>query len=57
MMLMALPLLIFTLGLFTLSSIACLLYLVHWIMGSHFEVDSLAGRCSARSSSALSPGA
>ena len=40
MMLMALPLLIFTLGLFTLVINASLLYLVHWMMGSHFEVDS-----------------
>ena len=40
MMLMALPLLIFTLGLFTLVINASLLYLVHWLMGPHFEVDS-----------------
>ena len=40
MLLLALPLLIFTLGLFTLVINAALLYLVHWIMGSHFEVDS-----------------
>ena len=40
MLLLALPLLIFTLGLFTLVINAALLYLVHWIMGAHFEVDS-----------------
>ncbi|TAL05290.1 MAG: phage holin family protein [Verrucomicrobia bacterium] len=40
MMFMALPLLIFTLGLFTLVINACMLYLVHWLMGTHFEVDS-----------------
>lgn len=40
MMLMALPLLIFTLGLFTLVINACMLYLVHWLMGAHFVVDS-----------------
>jgi putative membrane protein len=40
MMLMALPLLIFTLGLFTLVINALLLYLVHLIMGDRFEVDS-----------------
>ena len=40
MLLLALPLLIFTLGLFTLVINAALLYLVDWIMGSHFEVDS-----------------
>lgn len=40
MMLLALPLLIFTLGLFTLVINAALLYLVHWMMGAHFEVDS-----------------
>ena len=40
MLLLALPLLIFTLGLFTLVINAALLYLVHWIMGAGFEVDS-----------------
>jgi putative membrane protein len=40
LMLLALPLLIFTLGLFTIVINACLLYLVHWIMGPRFEVDS-----------------
>ena len=40
MLLLALPLLIFTLGLFMLVINAALLYLVHWIMGEHFEVDS-----------------
>jgi len=40
MMLMALPLLIFTLGLFTLIINACLLYLVHWLMGVHFQIDN-----------------
>lgn len=40
MMLLALPLLIFTLGLFMIVINACLLYVVHWLMGSHFEVDS-----------------
>jgi putative membrane protein len=40
MMLMALPLLIFTLGLFTLVINALLLYLVHLIMGNGFEIDS-----------------
>lgn len=40
MLLLALPLLIFTLGLFTLVINAALLYLVHWMMGDHFEVDS-----------------
>lgn len=39
MLLLALPLLIFTLGLFTIVINAGLLYLVHWIMGPHFEVD------------------
>ena len=37
---LALPLLIFTLGLFTIVINACLLYVVHWLMGPHFEVDS-----------------
>ncbi len=45
MMLMALPLLIFTLGLFTLVINATLLYLVHWLMGAHFEVDSFGWAC------------
>jgi putative membrane protein len=40
MLLLALPLLIFTLGLFTLVINAALLYLVHWIMGAGFEVES-----------------
>ncbi|MSU59650.1 MAG: phage holin family protein [Pedosphaera sp.] len=40
MMFMALPLLIFTLGLFTIVINASLLYLVHWLMGPRFEVDS-----------------
>jgi putative membrane protein len=40
MMLLALPLLIFTLGLFMIVINACLLYVVHWLMGAHFEVDS-----------------
>ena len=40
MMLMALPLLIFTLGLFTLVINASLLYFVHWLMGPRFVVDS-----------------
>jgi len=40
MLLLALPLLIFTLGLFTLVINAVLLYMVNWIMGDRFEVDS-----------------
>ena len=40
MLLITLPLLIFTLGLFTPVINAVLLYLVHWLMGEHFEVDS-----------------
>jgi putative membrane protein len=40
MMLLALPLLIFTLGLFMIVINACLLYAVHWLMGAHFEVES-----------------
>ena len=40
MMLLALPLLIFTLGLFMIVINACLLYLVHWFMGARFEVES-----------------
>jgi putative membrane protein len=40
MLLMALPLLILTLGLFTLVINASLLYLVHWLMGSGFQVES-----------------
>ena len=40
MMLLALPLLIFTLGLFMIVINACLLYAVHWLMGTHFEVES-----------------
>jgi putative membrane protein len=39
MMFLALPLLIFTLGLFMIVINACLLYVVHWLMGSRFEVD------------------
>ena len=42
MMLMALPLLIFTLGLFTLVINASLLYLVHWLMGPGFQVESFS---------------
>jgi len=40
MLLLALPLLIFTLGLFTIVINAALLYLVHAVMGTHFEVES-----------------
>jgi putative membrane protein len=40
MMFVALPLLIITLGLFTLVINASLLYLVHWLMGPGFEVKS-----------------
>jgi len=40
LMLLALPLLVFTLGLFTIVINACLLYVVHEIMGPHFVVDS-----------------
>jgi len=40
MLLLALPLVIVTLGLFTIVINACLLYLVHGVMGSRFEVDS-----------------
>jgi putative membrane protein len=40
MMLMALPLLILTLGLFTLIINASLLYFVHWLMGKGFQVES-----------------
>lgn len=40
MMLLALPLLIVTLGLFMIVINACLLYVVHWLMGPHFEVES-----------------
>jgi len=40
MFLLALPLVIFTLGLFTIVINACLLYLVHGVMGNRFEVDS-----------------
>jgi putative membrane protein len=39
MLLMALPLVIVTLGLFTVVINACLLYLVHGVMGSRFEVE------------------
>jgi putative membrane protein len=39
MLLMALPLVIVTLGLFTVVINACLLYLVHGLMGTRFEVD------------------
>jgi len=38
-MYLALPLLLLSLGLFMLVINACLLYVVHWIMGTHFEVD------------------
>ena len=40
LMLIALPLLIFTLGLFTLVINALLLYFVGVLMGQHFQVDS-----------------
>ena len=40
LMLLALPLLIFTLGLFTLVINALLLYFVGMLMGPYFEVDS-----------------
>jgi putative membrane protein len=40
LMLLALPLLIFTLGLFTLVINALLLYFVGVLMGPHFHVDS-----------------
>ena len=40
LLLVALPLLVVTLGLFTIVINACLLYLVHEIMGPHFVVDS-----------------
>jgi putative membrane protein len=40
MLLMALPLLILTLGLFTLVINAFLLYVVHWVMGPGFQVAS-----------------
>jgi putative membrane protein len=40
LMLLALPLLIFTLGLFTLVINALLLYFVGVLMGPHFQVDS-----------------
>lgn len=40
MMYLALPLIILSLGLFMIVINACLLYLVNWIMGPHFEVDS-----------------
>ena len=40
LMLIALPLLIFTLGLFTLVINALLLYFVGVLMGAHFQVDS-----------------
>lgn len=39
MLLMALPLLILSLGLFTIVINACLLYLVHGLMGPRFEVE------------------
>ena len=38
MMYLALPLVILSLGLFMIVINACLLYVVHWIMGTHFEV-------------------
>jgi putative membrane protein len=40
LMILALPLLIFTLGLFTLVINALLLYFVSFLLSSHFEVDS-----------------
>ena len=40
LMLLALPLLIFTLGLFTLVINALLLYFVSFLLGNHFVVDS-----------------
>jgi len=40
LMLLALPLLVFSLGLFMIVINAGLLYLVNWIMGPRFEVDS-----------------
>jgi putative membrane protein len=40
LMLLALPLLIFTLGLFTLVINALLLYFVSFLLGNHFAVDS-----------------
>ena len=40
LMLLALPLLIFTLGLFTLVINALMLYFVSVLMGPHFQVDS-----------------
>jgi putative membrane protein len=40
LMLLALPLLIFTLGLFTLVINALLLYFVGFLMAPHFQVDS-----------------
>ena len=40
LMYLALPLLIVTLGLFTLVINALLLYLVSYLLGSHFQVDS-----------------
>ncbi|MFO1511796.1 MAG: phage holin family protein [Verrucomicrobiota bacterium] len=39
MMYLALPLLLLSLGLFMIVINACLLFLVHWMMGTHFEVD------------------
>ena len=40
LMVLALPLLIFTLGLFTLVINAFLLYFVSFLLGRHFQVDS-----------------
>lgn len=40
LMLIALPLLIFTLGLFTLVINALMLYFVGWLMAPYFQVDS-----------------
>lgn len=40
MMLLTLPLLLLTLGLFMIVINACLLYVVHWLMNTHFEVES-----------------
>lgn len=39
MMLVALPLVIYTLGLFLIVINGCLIYVVDWIMGPMFEVD------------------
>lgn len=39
MMLVALPLVLYTLGLFLVVINGCLIYMVDWIMGTAFEVD------------------